>query len=628
MEEWTEPGRSLQSVKKEVKRAIEGHAKGESDGYALIKEIFTPRRRGGAAEVDDSSPNKDMKTYLLALSSYASILGRNCNGLVKTILACDWMGREENFIKVYVHFLGSLASAQGSYVDLILRMLVDSFQGGMISHGSRSFVAADIPTVKASSGRLPDCPTVTRDQLYSRVHNVLKHLLNIVPSAAALYLLPLLSLKFPPAEDDKKFHTLYIENLIRLVAYAPSLKSDVLALITTRLVEIDVQMQLDLDDVDDDIAGAVVQALSLSSSSMHDEDSEGDSDSDDSDADSVASDESLPANMKRVQELQGNVEKMDAILDRLFTIYEPHFADPNSNDAVAMFETLTGHFTNIILPTYHSRHTQFLLFHYSQKSEILIDHFAGHLVNLAFDSSRPAVLRQSAAAYLASFVARGAHVPAQIVRTVFELIEANSTRSATKMTPPAEDQISNATHLLRHDPSTHLYILFPLERPDRFVGHTRRGRPCRIHRTGSELDSRYQGDHSPNHILETQSSQGLLSIYCHRIAKISRHLRFLYIYPLLETNKRIRLSQFTSQQSHASGDAGNDDSWHQLDAYFPFDPYQLPISKRWVEDDYVQWRGIPGLDVEEDEDSEDESDGEDDDDAEEEEEDTATDEEH
>jgi RNA polymerase I-specific transcription initiation factor RRN3 len=88
-------------------------------------------------------------------------------------------------------------------------------------------------------------------------------------------------------------------------------------------------------------------------------------------------------------------------------------------------------------------------------------------------------------------------------------------------------------------------------------------------------------------------------------AKITRHLSFMYIYPLLEKNERIHLSQFAG--SHASGRirdagvAGRNENWHQLDAQFPFDPYQLPISKHWVEPDYVQWKGLPGLEEEYDE---------------------------
>ena len=31
-----------------------------------------------------------------------------------------------------------------------------------------------------------------------------------------------------------------------------------------------------------------------------------------------------------------------------------------------------------------------------------------------------------------------------------------------------------------------------------------------------------------------------------------------------------------------------------LEGYFPYDPYHLPLSKRWLEGDYVQWKGIPG----------------------------------
>ena len=58
------------------------------------------------------------------------------------------------------------------------------------------------------------------------------------------------------------------------------------------------------------------------------------------------------------------------------------------------------------------------------------------------------------------------------------------------------------------------------------------------------------------------------------------------------------------------------DDMFLLDAYFPFDPYVLPRSKRWIEQDYVQWKPVPGMPVEKDE-EDDEEDEEDDDDEEE-----------
>jgi RNA polymerase I-specific transcription initiation factor RRN3 len=51
-----------------------------------------------------------------------------------------------------------------------------------------------------------------------------------------------------------------------------------------------------------------------------------------------------------------------------------------------------------------------------------------------------------------------------------------------------------------------------------------------------------------------------------------------------------------------------------LDAYFPFDPYVLPRSKRWLEQDYVTWKPVPGMPIEKDDDDEDEEEEDDDDD--------------
>merc|ERR1712098_189576 len=126
------------------------------------------------------------------------------------------MGRDEAFVKAYVQFLGSLASAQGAYVGSVLGMLVGYFYG-----------------IRLSSGRLPGCPDVNREQLTSRIHVALKYLLRLVPSASGI-LSPILATKFPFSDETKKIHVTYIDNLIRLIEYAPELKSDIFALITDR----------------------------------------------------------------------------------------------------------------------------------------------------------------------------------------------------------------------------------------------------------------------------------------------------------------------------------------------------------------------------------------------------------
>ena len=130
MEEYSPNSRrSLEAVRGEVRRAIEGHGRGDSEAYDSLKETFAPRR---GAEDESEVDQGEMKQYLLALSSNAALLNRSCNGLVGGLLACEWMGRDEGFVKAYVHFLGSLASAQGMYVGSVLAMLVGHFSGGKV----------------------------------------------------------------------------------------------------------------------------------------------------------------------------------------------------------------------------------------------------------------------------------------------------------------------------------------------------------------------------------------------------------------------------------------------------------------------------------------------------------------
>jgi RNA polymerase I-specific transcription initiation factor RRN3 len=92
-------------------------------------------------------------------------------------------------------------------------------------------------------------------------------------------------------------------------------------------------------------------------------------------------------------------------------------------------------------------------------------------------------------------------------------------------------------------------------------------------------------------------------------------------YPQIEKNKSVHLSQFFTG-SYATGgalrDTGfefDDEKWTHLEACFPFDPFQLPVAKRWLDlkNSYVAWQpmAVLGLDGEDEEDDEglDEEDG-------------------
>lgn len=459
-----------------------------------------------------------------------------------------------------------------------------------------------------SDGRLPGLPPVTRAQIYARVHQSLQYLLQLVPSASRM-LSSVLTSSFPNPTDSRRAHVIYVQNLIKLFGYAPELRAEVLALITERLVKIDVQVQDDLEDLTEDVGEGLVQGIPrLRTSMVEDED-----DSDDSGDESETSDEAMNADTRRTKDILANVEKMDIIMDMLFTYYTE--TSTTTADRESTLAILLTQFTTIILPALRSRHVQFLLFHFAQKSPELIDIFIGTCVQIAFAKGRPAIVRQAAVAYLASFVARGVHVPSNIVRDVFDYISNQLTRLRTEAEPtcrgPDLGRYSSYYSLVQ----ALLYIFC-------FRWHDLK--------SSSDSDSEaieysdfppvYAEEHTWRYGIKEALSANIFSklnplkvcspSIVSEFARIGNHLGVIYVFHLIETNKRVRLSKFVHNDRETALNARKDDGDQHLDAYFPFDPYHLPKSKRWIEADFREWVNIKvGKESEsEDEDGEDDSD--------------------
>ncbi|CAG8935872.1 unnamed protein product [Penicillium salamii] len=587
--------KSLAVVREEVRGAIHRHVTmSESEGYDRIKGMFTadPKKQGDDGLLAYDMPTHTcLKNHLLGLLSHVASLDRSCSGLVSAVINSEWLGRDEAYVKLFIRFLGNLAAAQGSYLSPVLKML-----------------ASNLTTVPRGLGRLPGYTVVPASTIHTRTHMALRHILRLIPAGSGA-LSPILTSQFPFDSDPASMNIAYTRNLIQMIGYAPELQSDILALVTEKLVKIDVQIQVDMEDYEDEIGDNLVHAA--------EEEEEEDDDA------SVASDESEDDDDgKSGKKIKENISKVDGMIDLLFEYFAPPFASGSLNDKENALDLLLSHFQTIILPTYRSRHTQFLLFHFSQASPALIDRFASTFVQLIFNKLQPGIMRQSAAAYLASFVARGAHISGEVVRDVFDLLltHLNSLRMDYEGACRGPD-------LRRYGPfystAQALLYIFCFRWRD-------------LTTAAADGDSYDQVDElEPTQVAFPPNIKEFLHkcIYSRlnplkvcspaivsEFARIAHHFQFLYVYPLLETNKRMRITAFRSistladpRFSHVGREIrAGDNSGYQLDAYFPFDPYQLPRSRRWLEGDYVEWRGIPGLDDADDSDSgADESDDED-----------------
>ena len=455
-----------------------------------------------------------------------------------------------------------------------------------------------------------------RSEVYNRAHTALKYILRLVPSASSV-LSSLFTSLFPHSSDSKRAHAAYVQNLLLVIEYAPELQSEILSLVVDRVVKIDVQVQVDLEDLADDVGEGVVQDISRSYSGLpHDLDDE-----EDSDNESYVSDDETDLDVRRAKDITANIEKLDLILADLFSYYDPLFFGMSVRYRDKALGILISQFTNIILPTYRSRHTQFLLFHFVQTHPDLIDTFVGTCVHLAFDKGRPAIIRQSTVAYLASFVARGAHVSSKIVRNVFDYIGIELDNYRQEYEPGCRGPDLQRYSIYYSLVQALLYI-FCFRWRDLEAGSEE-------HFDDSDILPVEDLPHIWAPGVKETLEQNLFSrlnplkvcspAIVNEFAKIANHFGVIYVFHLLETNKRLQLSRFhgavcgdmtySLPERETALSMRRDNASQQLDEYFPFDPYHLPRSKRWIEGDYREWEGIPGLHDE----KEDESDSEDDD---------------
>lgn len=584
--------KSAELVAEEVRRAIEKHAIGEKGEYDQLRGLFAD-----APTAPGSAHSALLQKYVIALRDVVPLLDYNCKGLVHAIIDCSWIARNENFVREYRNLLRSLLSVHPAYMSTVLQMLVSMFLNP-----------------PSTTARAQDDPAIQSPRLTQRIHDCIRSLLRQSPMAST-YLGPIIASTFPFADDTAKAHTRYIRNILQISEYCTELKGEILSLVTDKIVKIDVQIQVDMDDLEDDDEELVGRAINEAE------------EEDMSDNESVSSEESLEPEDRRKRQIQENVNKLDAVMDLLFSHYDSVFAKGDLFDSDELFESLLSQFANIVLPTYRSRHVQFLLFHFSQSSADLTERFAGCCSHLAFDQLRPHILRVAAAAYLASFIARGAHVSGAVVRDVFDLLSHHLERLRIQQEPSCKgpDLRRYGTY---YAISQALLYTFCFRWRDLIV--TPDGR------TPTDTDIIYhEGDFTWYNSVQDTLRRNIFSTLnplkicapsiVAQFARMAHHLRFLYVYPLIETNKRVRLAR-SMAGAYLGGIGGRETALSQkrgddmflLDAYFPFDPYVLPRSKRWIEGDYVQWEPVPGMPVQKDDDDDDDEDEDSEDDDEEE----------
>nr|GAT45355.1 RNA polymerase I-specific transcription initiation factor RRN3 [Mycena chlorophos] len=613
-----------------VNNALVQKAKGVREPFDELVNQFNTKNAPQPAQ---------LRLWISALSHVVSRLERTHAPLVQAVVNLPWTTMDGATVKTYSVFIGTLLSARPEYLSLVL---------GKITHGftyHSGLQALDANTPEGSSSPL------TRRIIYDRLHYLLEHLLSIIPTLPTT-LQPLLVRNFPHKRQNQAAQTTYIRNLLRISSYCPELSDKILSTIVDRAIQIDVEIQVELEeleeqtDQDQDVFELDPFEVVVG---QEEDDSDSDSDDEEDDVADLSSDDgeiNEPDPVTDLKHIQEMVKKLDTILTLVFEHFgarrtsETDSDSPPSSDLPELpplppitptrtplvspldlpspitpqpqlvlipkppppsqhsqFNSLLAIFDRIILPTFKSRYTQFLVFYFTSLSPDFTDIFLGLLVDRAlFQQTTSAVTRAAAAAYIGSFVSRAGFVDrdgarrvvgvlCEFMRAHLEVVEGSAITTTTSIQSGVFYAVAQA-----------IFLMFCFRWRDLLEDEEE----------GDELVSKPGKKWIPELAIVPRTVQSVLNPLkvcspnvVHQFARVAQATGFVYCYTILEANKRLALTTGSAISA-------------ELNTFFPFDPYKLAKSGAFIQGIYREWSQVAIDDDDEDEDdSDDEADAED-----------------
>lgn len=366
--------------------------------------------------------------------------------------------------------------------------------------------------------------------IFKHTHEALKCVLKVSPLATKTALLTYCKSCQPYVlTRDTRAHTCYIENLLQLTTYLDQIETKaILKIVIERLLQLDANLPLDYDwEEKEEVAGTSL-------------------------------DQGMTAFLKFVQQ---HDEKKETLFLDMMDIFETH-----------------------IMPSYATGHVQFILLYLMGQELELAPVFLERLWKLFCSVNTNAIMRQSAMAYIASFIARASYVSVttlkmflgRISRWIHNYLDSRSDCQHDyglvdlRAHGPFYAACQAVLYLLafRHEELVHdkktLTFLNKL-RLSRIVTCTLN--PLRV----------------------------CLPPVVKNFAAISRHYQLAYCETVIQRNNRINLPIVGTLASSCTADAKP----LLLDTLFPFDPYKLAESKKFIVEMYREYQG--GLHDEEEE---------------------------
>eukprot|EP00164_Ancoracysta_twista_P005823 GFYU01008008.1.p1 GENE.GFYU01008008.1~~GFYU01008008.1.p1 ORF type:complete len:600 (-),score=158.22 GFYU01008008.1:254-2053(-) len=440
-----------------------------------------------------------------------------------------------------------------SFGELMLNLL--SAKTSFVEPALRSLV-------KGFYAKKPDAVgnVFSQDLAYHRIHQILEHVVKLIPMGTTCLVRVIVEC-FPHRRQDVKTQESYLRNILMICQYVPDIVIPILSTIVDHLIQIDVEIRLDEMEEEDFVFEVELE-------------------------EGMATGSLTPGNHDTLDVM---AEKLDVMMSVVFEFLHTHM--PNQ----PLFMAFLDIFDRYILNTYKSKYTQFLVFYMCSTGHIATESFLEHLCQRLFDERAHGVVRQACAAYVASFIARAKFVSEATVNTAMRILVSW-----------LHDYINaRDTPTTVPDPEAHQIFYSVVQAVCYIVCY--------------QSDVLLAGDGKVSEFKETYNLQRIVKCKLSPLqlcadAVSNEFARLLKLHGVMDCSDYLRRSvklKVSARQVYEKTGVSN------LEMFFPFDPYLLRKSSRYINTQYREWSAADsdaGYSSDDEEDDEVDSDSDDGDD--------------
>lgn len=409
----------------------------------------------------------------------------------------------------------------------------------------RNIVVALLGTFMSPEATSKDTPE--REEKLQRLHALLRLLFKLVPTAPAR-LIEILAEVFPYMKREGAQQASLVGHLLRLTSYIPDHRLELLQLLTHKALQIDLHCPKDeineaeLEDEDDAMEGGDIFEMEK----VNGTDSE------------------------RMQHPLADI--LDQVLNQFYLHFQQHC---NAKDGElskldwektkVLFKDFLTIFDKIVLPTHKCCHVQFLLFYLcSFRPAALAVAFLDYLWKKVQNPATSCIVRQASAFYIGSFLARAKYVPLSTVCDSLSLMcqWAHGYMASLNDGGFCQPQHDVQRHGTFYAVCQTVFYVFAFHHKGIADG---------------EKGLQYLRDLNLEALVMCPLNplKACLPGVVKQFASIARHYQLVYCYSVIERNQRLALPT-AGGDSAPYGDT-------VLDAFFPFDPYVLKRTGKWID---------------------------------------------